>query len=98
MRGDPEPDFRRAAISPDVSAGPMGGPRLNSSAVDPSSTRGIGKYTTLALLLPVSTFIGYLMGYGLDHLFHTGLAALVFLALGTVSGFIELLRELDKDV
>jgi F0F1-type ATP synthase assembly protein I len=66
--------------------------------VDPSSSRGIGKYTTLALLLPISTFVGYLMGYGLDHLFHTGWLRWVFLALGTVSGFLELLRELDKDV
>jgi F0F1-type ATP synthase assembly protein I len=66
--------------------------------VDPSSSRGIGKYTMLALLLPISTFVGYLMGYGLDQLFETGWLRWIFLALGTVSGFIELLRELDKDV
>ncbi len=66
--------------------------------MDPSSSRGIGKYTTLALLLPISTFVGYLMGYGLDLLLHTVWLRWVFLALGTVSGFIELLRELDKDV
>ena len=38
------------------------------------------------------------MGYGLDHLFRTGWLRWVLLALGTVSGFLELLRELDKDV
>jgi F0F1-type ATP synthase assembly protein I len=65
--------------------------------VDPSSTPGIGKYTSLALLLPISTFVGYLMGYGLDHLFHTSWLRWVFLALGTIAGFISLLRELDKD-
>jgi F0F1-type ATP synthase assembly protein I len=65
--------------------------------VDPSSSRGIGKYTSLALLLPISTIVGYLMGYGLDHLFHTSWLRWVFLALGTIAGFIELLRELDKD-
>lgn len=65
--------------------------------MDPSSTRGIGKYTSLALLLPLSTCIGYAMGYGLDLLFHTGWLRYVFLVLGTISGFIELIRELDKD-
>ncbi len=65
--------------------------------MDTSSGGGIGKYTTLALLLPISTFVGYGMGYGLDLLFHTGWLRYVFMALGTVSGFISLLRELDKD-
>jgi F0F1-type ATP synthase assembly protein I len=62
-----------------------------------SSSGDIGKYTSLALLLPISTLIGFAMGYGLDKLFHTGWLRIVFLVLGTVSGFISLLRELDKD-
>ena len=65
--------------------------------MDPSSTRSIGKYTSLALLLPLSTFIGYGMGYGIDLLFHTGWIRYVFLVLGTISGFVSLIRELDKD-
>ena len=65
--------------------------------MDPSSTRNIGKYASLALLLPVSTGVGYAMGYGLDALFHTTWIRYVFLVLGTVSGFISLIRELDKD-
>jgi F0F1-type ATP synthase assembly protein I len=65
--------------------------------MDPSSTRGIGKYASLALLLPISTLIGYAMGYGLDTLFHISWLRYVFLVLGTVSGFISLIRELDKD-
>jgi F0F1-type ATP synthase assembly protein I len=65
--------------------------------MDNKSAGSIGKYTSLALLLPISTFIGYLMGYGLDYLFHTHWLRFVFLALGTVSGFISLIRELDQD-
>lgn len=65
--------------------------------MDPSSTRNIGKYASLALLLPISTFVGYVMGYGLDLLFHTTWVRYVFLVLGTVSGFISLIRELDKE-
>ena len=65
--------------------------------MDPSSSRGIGKYTSLALLLPISTFVGYAMGYGIDWLFHTHWIRWVFMGLGTVSGFVSLLRELDED-
>ena len=59
-------------------------------------TGGMGKYTSLALLLPISTFVGFGMGYGLDLLFHTTFLRWIFLGLGTVSGFISLVRELDK--
>jgi hypothetical protein len=65
--------------------------------MDSSSARGIGKYTAMALLLPLSTLIGFAMGYGLDWLCHTTWIRYVFLVLGTVSGFISLIRELDKD-
>jgi F0F1-type ATP synthase assembly protein I len=64
--------------------------------MDPSDARGIGKYINLALLLPIATFIGYAMGYGMDTLFHTTWIRYVFLLLGSVAGFIELIRELGK--
>jgi len=64
--------------------------------MNPDDSRGIGKYLNLALLLPISTFVGYLMGYGLDLLFHTVWIRYVFLLLGSVAGFIELIRELSK--
>lgn len=62
-----------------------------------NSSGGIGKYMSMALLLPISTGVGYAMGYGLDVLFHTAFLRWVFIVLGTVSGFISLLRELDED-
>jgi F0F1-type ATP synthase assembly protein I len=65
--------------------------------MDPSSPRGIAKYASLALLLPLSTLIGFAMGYGLDLLCHTTWIRYAFLVLGTISGFISLIRELDKD-
>jgi F0F1-type ATP synthase assembly protein I len=52
-----------------------------------------GRYAGLAILLPASTFAGYLIGYGLDHLFSTHFLKIVFLILGTIGGFIELIRE-----
>jgi F0F1-type ATP synthase assembly protein I len=65
--------------------------------MDQGNLRGIGKYVNLALLLPLATFIGFAMGYGLDKLFHATWIRYVFLLLGTAGGFIELLRELNKD-
>jgi len=64
--------------------------------MDPGDSRGVGKYINLALLLPSSSFVGFVMGYGLDALFHTHWLRYVFLALGTVGGFIELIRELSQ--
>ncbi len=57
----------------------------------------IGQYLGLAMLLPISTAVGYGIGYGLDHLFHTHFLAFVFLVLGIVAGFVRLIRELQQD-
>jgi Putative F0F1-ATPase subunit Ca2+/Mg2+ transporter len=65
--------------------------------MDPSSPRGIGKYLGLALMLPISTCVGYAMGYGLDALFHTGWLRWVFMGFGSVAGLFDLIYELDKD-
>ncbi len=65
--------------------------------MDPSSPAGIGKYLGMAILLPVSTAVGYAIGYGIDSLFHTTWIRWVFLCLGSVAGIFDLLYELDKD-
>jgi F0F1-type ATP synthase assembly protein I len=62
---------------------------------DPTSNSELGKYLSLGMLLPISTMVGFGMGYGLDMLFHTTWIRYVFLGLGTVAGFIELIRELE---
>lgn len=63
----------------------------------PFDSNSLGKAMSLTLLLPISTLIGYAMGYGLDALFHTGWLRYVFLALGTAAGLIELIRESSQD-
>jgi ATP synthase protein I len=57
----------------------------------------VGRYLSLATLLPAASFIGYLMGYGLDRLFGTGFLRVVFLILGAIGGFLNLLRQLNRD-
>lgn len=52
------------------------------------------RYFSLALLLPVSTLVGYGMGYGLDHMFGTTYLKTVFMLLGSAAGFVQLIRGL----
>ena len=64
----------------------------------PSEASQIGKYLNVGLMLPIATFVGFLLGYGLDLVFHTSWLRYVFLVLGTVAGFVEMIRDLNKDV
>lgn len=57
----------------------------------------VGQYTSLAFLLPASTFVGYAIGYLLDKAFGTHFLYLVFLLLGIAAGFVELFRRLLQD-
>jgi ATP synthase protein I len=59
----------------------------------PKDPNSFGQYTGIAFLLPVSALVGYLMGYGLDKLFHTTFLHYVFLALGIIAGMVEAVRE-----
>ncbi len=55
------------------------------------------EYSSLALLLPVSTFVGYLIGSWLDQRFGTEWLRILFLILGSVAGFVQLIRQIMRD-
>ena len=57
--------------------------------------KSLGKYLELAILLPISTMVGYAIGYGLDKLFGTHFLYLIFLFIGTAAGIVQLIRELS---
>ena len=58
----------------------------------------VGEYTSLAFLLPVSTFVGYAIGWVLDEkVFHASWLRIAGLMLGIVSGFVQLIRQLMRD-
>ncbi len=57
----------------------------------------VGEYTSLAFLLPAATFVGYIVGYLLDKVFRTHFLYLVFLVLGIVAGFVQLIRQIQRD-
>lgn len=67
-------------------------PRRNKS---PLAVFGI--YLSLAMTLPVSAVVGYFMGVLLDKAFGTHFLYIVFLILGIVSGFVQLLRLVMRD-
>jgi ATP synthase protein I len=54
------------------------------------------RYTAIATTIPASTFAGYLIGHWLDKWLGTGYLMIVFLILGIVSGFVQLIRELTR--
>ena len=57
----------------------------------------VGEYTSLAFLLPVSAFIGYLLGYLLDKQFGTTWIYIAGLIFGIAAGFVQLIRQLMRD-
>ena len=56
------------------------------------------RYISIASLLPASTFVGYAIGYGLDHWLGTQYLKIVFLILGIIAGFTQLVRQLITDI
>jgi len=55
------------------------------------------EYSSLALVLPASTFVGYGIGYWLDLRFGTTWLRILMLILGTVAGFVTLIRQILRD-
>ena len=56
-----------------------------------------GEYMALAMALPVSTFVGYGIGYYIDKWLGTHVFYLVFLLLGIASGLIQLIRKVTSE-
>jgi F0F1-type ATP synthase assembly protein I len=54
------------------------------------------RYTAIATMLPATTFAGYLIGHWLDKFFGTSYLEMVFLVIGIIGGFVQLIRELTK--
>jgi F0F1-type ATP synthase assembly protein I len=57
----------------------------------------VEEYLALALILPIATLVGYVIGYFLDRAFGTSFLKIVFLLLGVVSGFVQVIRQLKQE-
>jgi F0F1-type ATP synthase assembly protein I len=62
-----------------------------------SAAAKAAEYSSLALLLPASTFVGYAFGWWLDQRFGTTWLSILFLILGSIGGFISLFRQIRRD-
>jgi F0F1-type ATP synthase assembly protein I len=62
-----------------------------------SFTALAAEYTSLAFLMPVSTFTGYAIGYLLDKAFGMRWLYIPFLILGSVAGFVQFIRQIMRD-
>ena len=52
----------------------------------------VARYSAIGLMLPASTFVGWLLGAALDKWLHTTWLYLVGLILGIAAGFVQLIR------
>jgi F0F1-type ATP synthase assembly protein I len=64
----------------------------NSDSEQRSLWIQIARYSQLALILPAATFVGWLIGVGLDRWLHTKWLYLAGLLVGIAAGFVELIR------
>jgi F0F1-type ATP synthase assembly protein I len=62
-----------------------------------SAAARYAEYSSLALMLPASTFVGYVIGSWLDKKFATTWLTVVFIIIGSAAGFIALIRQILKD-
>lgn len=56
----------------------------------------VGRYLALMTLVPASIFVGYEIGDWLDGQFSTHYLKIVFVILGTVSGFMPMIRDINR--
>jgi F0F1-type ATP synthase assembly protein I len=70
----------------------------NSKKKNDGFMASAAKYTSVAMTLPGAVIGGYLIGYGLDKWLGTTFFKIVFLLLGVVAGFAELIRVLMSDI
>ncbi len=56
----------------------------------------MAKYSQLAVIFPAATFVGWLIGAALDRWLHTTWLYLAGLILGSIAGFVELIRTVTS--
>ena len=57
----------------------------------------LGKYLSLALVLPASLVAGYLLGTYADHRFHVPILRAVGILLGMLGGLLQVFKEISRD-
>ncbi|MEO8725619.1 MAG: AtpZ/AtpI family protein [Acidobacteriaceae bacterium] len=69
-------------------------PQSNNHGKKPDGAlAALAKYSHLGFILPAAALVGWLVGLGLDRLFHTHWIAYAGLAFGVFAGFYDLIRS-----
>jgi len=71
-------------------------PGKDSSKKEESAWLQVARYSEVAFALPAGTVAGWLLGTALDRWLHTGWLGILGLVLGTVVGFVEVIRTVSK--
>jgi F0F1-type ATP synthase assembly protein I len=61
------------------------------------SLHWLGKYLSLALVLPSSLVAGYLLGAFADHYFHRPILRAAGILLGMIAGLLQIFKEILRD-
>jgi ATP synthase protein I len=71
----------------------MGGkdPNLQRSAID------WARYSQIAFIIPTAVIVGLLLGKLFDHWLHTRWLFLVGIILGSIAGFVDMIRTIMKE-
>jgi F0F1-type ATP synthase assembly protein I len=88
-RGGSKPD----PLNPSGSKAGGSGPAKDS---DKNGMATVGRYLTVGIALPVSSMVGYGIGFELDQHLGTHWLAITLMLVGTVGGFIQLIREITR--
>jgi F0F1-type ATP synthase assembly protein I len=63
---------------------------------DKSGMATFGRFLAIGMMLPIASMTGYGIGYELDKNFGTHWLAIILMLVGTVGGFIQLIREVTR--
>lgn len=73
-------------------------PESKSEGQERKAWAQMGAYAHLAVMLPLTTLIGWAIGAGFDRWLHTTWLYIVGLILGVVAGFVDLVRTATRNL
>ena len=66
------------------------------SKKDKTGLQAFGRYLSVGLMLPIASMVGYGIGYEIDKHLGTHYWSMILMILGTIGGFIQLIREISR--
>lgn len=72
----------------------MAKPDNSNDSANRRSWRQLAEYSQIGFVLPMAIVVGWLIGLALDQWLHTKWLYLVGVIMGSVAGFVELIRTM----